>query len=265
MSDFGILLASTEVLEEITSKTWKIPVGPYEVPFTNHMLMVMVASLVLMVVLPLAFRKSVLVPRGLANVVEIICVFLREDVARPFLKDHTDRYINVLWTLFFFILTMNLLGLMPIAQFMFLLTKQKYIGGAPTANVWVTGALATFSFVFFHIAGIREKGFWGYFRTFTPKVPWPMYPFMFVLELVSSFVRLFSLAIRLFANILAGHILLAVILGFIMMFKNYMVATASLGATVLFSLLEIFVAFLQAYIFVFLTSIFIGFAIAEEH
>jgi F-type H+-transporting ATPase subunit a len=88
---------------------------------------------------------------------------------------------------------------------------------------------------------------------------------MFLIEVVSSFVRLFSLAIRLFANILAGHILLAVILGFIMMFKNYMVATASLGATVMFSLLEIFVAFLQAYIFVFLTTIFIGFAIADEH
>jgi F-type H+-transporting ATPase subunit a len=160
---------------------------------------------------------------------------------------------------------MNLLGLMPIAQFMYLLTKQKHIGGAPTANVWVTGALATFSFFLFHIAGIRQKGLWHYIKSFTPAVPWPMYPFMFVLEIASSFIRLFSLAIRLFANILAGHILLAVILGFIMMFKNYMVATASLGATVMFSLLEIFVAFLQAYIFVFLTTIFIGFAIADEH
>jgi F-type H+-transporting ATPase subunit a len=155
--------------------------------------------------------------------------------------------------------------MMPIAQVMFLITKQKHIGGAPTANVWVTGALATFSFLLFHVAGIRQKGLWRYIKTFTPPVPWPIYPFMFFIELISSFVRLFSLAIRLFANILAGHILLAVILGFIMMFKNYMVATASLGATVMFSLLEIFVAFLQAYIFVFLTSIFIGFAIAEEH
>jgi len=265
MNNFGILLANMEVLEEITSKAWKIPVGPYEVTFTNHMLMIMVASLVMMIVLPLTFRKSTLVPRGFANVIETICVFIREDVARPFLKDYTDRYIGILWTLFFFILTMNLLGLMPIDKVMYLITEHKHIGGAPTANVWVTGALATFSFFLFHAAGIRQKGLWQYLKTFTPPVPWPMYPFMFLIEVVSSFVRLFSLAIRLFANILAGHILLAVILPFIMMFKNYMVATASLGATVMFSLLEIFVAFLQAYIFVFLTSIFIGFAIAEEH
>ncbi len=259
------LLASMKVLEEITSKKWEIPIGPYPLTFTNHMLMISVASIMLMVILPLAFRRPVLVRRGFGNVIETICVFLREDVARPFLKDYTDRYIGILWTLFFFILTMNLLGLMPIDKLVFLLIGKEHFGGAPTANVWVTGALATFSFFLFHIAGIREKGLWHYIRTFTPPVPWPMYPFMFLIELISSFVRLFSLAIRLFANILAGHILLAVILGFIMMFKNFMVATASLTATVLFSLLEVFVAFLQAYIFVFLTTIFIGFAIAEEH
>ena len=82
---------------------------------------------------------------------------------------------------------------------------------------------------------------------------------------LSSFVRLFSLAIRLFANILAGHILLGVLLGFIIMFKTFMVAGASIVVTTLMSLLEVFVAFLQAYIFVFLTTIFIMFAVSEEH
>ncbi|MHC4289338.1 MAG: F0F1 ATP synthase subunit A [Planctomycetota bacterium] len=137
--------------------------------------------------------------------------------------------------------------------------------GAATANLYVTGALATFAFFLFHIAGIYEKGFMKYFATLSPKVPWPMMPFMFFMELVSSFVRLFSLAIRLFANILAGHILLAVLLGFIILFKNFMVAFSSILATTLMSLLEIFVAFLQAYIFTFLTAIFIGFAISEDH
>lgn len=260
------LLGSVNVVEEITSKTlWTFHIGSYPFHFSNHMLMIAVASILLMIILPMALRRPVLVRKGFGNAVETVCVFLREDVARPFLKDHTDRYIGTLWTLFFFILTMNLLGLMPIAQFFYILTKHKDIGGAPTANIWVTGALALFSFLFFHIAGIRQKGLWHYIKTFTPPVPWVMFPFMFVLEVVSSFVRLFSLAIRLFANILAGHILLAVILGFIMIFKNFMVATASELATVAFSLLEVFVAFLQAYIFVFLTTIFIGFAIADEH
>ncbi|MBM4102881.1 MAG: F0F1 ATP synthase subunit A [Planctomycetes bacterium] len=265
MTMCSLLLASSNILEEIVSKEWKIPLGPYKIPFSNHMLMIMVACLLLMIILPLSLQAPVLVRKGFGSVIETICVFLREDVVRPFLKEHTDRYIGVLWTLFFFILTMNLLGLMPIDKVIFLITKKDHIGGAPTANIYVTGALATFSFFLFHIAGIREKGLWNYLRTFTPQVPWPMLPFMFILEAVSSFVRLFSLAIRLFANILAGHILLAVILGFIMIFKTFMAATGSLFAMILFSLLEIFVAFLQAYIFVFLTTIFIGFAVAEEH
>jgi F-type H+-transporting ATPase subunit a len=259
------LLANVDVLEEIISKKWIIHVGTYEIPFSNHMLMITVASMVLMIAMPLAMRRPVLVRRGFGNLVETVCVFIREEMARPFLKEQTDRYIGVLWTLFFFILTMNLLGMMPIAQFVFLLTKHKHIGGAPTANVWVTGALAVFSFVLFHAAGIKEKGFLRYVKTFTPKVPVLMFPFMFLLEVVSSFVRMFTLAIRLFANILAGHILLGVVLSFIVIYKTYMVATASVIGTLMFSLLEVFVAFLQAYIFVFLTTIFIGFAISEEH
>lgn len=265
MTICSMLLANSDILEEITSKEWKIPIGPYQFPFSNHMLMIMVASLLLMIVLPLSLQAPVLVRKRFGSVVETICVFLREDVVRPFLKDHTDQYISILWTLFFFILTMNLLGLTPIDKVIFLITGKQHVGGAPTANIYVTGALATFSFLLFHIAGIRQKGFWNYIKTFTPQVPWVMLPFMFLLEVVSSFVRLFSLAIRLFANILAGHILLAVILSFIMIFKTFAAAGGSMIGMLLFSLLEIFVAFLQAYIFVFLTTIFIGFAIAEEH
>jgi F-type H+-transporting ATPase subunit a len=122
-----------------------------------------------------------------------------------------------------------------------------------------------FAFLLFHVAGIIEKGFIRYFATLSPKVPWPLMPFMFMMELISSFVRMFSLAIRLFANIFAGHMLISVVLGFIIVFKNYLVIGPSLLMATLMSLLEIFVAFLQAYIFTFLTAIFIGFAISEEH
>lgn len=262
---FGTLLASSP-LEEVTSKTlFRISLGGMEIPFTNHMLVIMLASVLMICLLPLFVRKPQIIPRGCYNFIEAICVFLRDDVARPFLKDRTDRYIGFLWTMFFFILVMNLLGLTPLDKAVYVLFEVPHIGGAPTANLFVTGALATVAFFLFHIAGIYEKGFVNYFATLSPKVPWPIMPFMFVMELLSSFVRLFSLAIRLFANILAGHILLAVLLGFIILFKNYMVASASIVATTLMSLLEIFVAFLQAYIFTFLTAIFIGFAISEEH
>jgi len=265
MELFGILLANLNPLKEVVSKPiYEFTVGRWTVAFTNHMFMIALASAALMIGLPLAVRQKGLVPRGFKNVIETICVFLREDMARPMLKEHTDRYISVLWTMFFFILTMNLLGL-TLDRFVWLFTKKQNWGGAATANIYVTGALATFAFLLFHAAGIRQKGFIKYLATLSPKVPWLMMPFMFVMELLSSFVRLFSLAIRLFANILAGHILLAVLLGFIIMFKNFMVASASILATTLMSLLELFVAFLQAYIFVFLTTVFIMFAVSEEH
>lgn len=262
----GIWLAKANPLEEVTSKVlFHVQVGPLDVPFTNHMFMIALASIVLLVFVPFFVRKPQLVPHGFYNIIETICIFLREDVARPFLKDRTDRYIGFLWTLFFFILMMNLLGLVPLDKMFYIIFKKPYIGGAPTANLFVTGALALFAFLLFHVAGIIEKGFFKYLATLSPKVPWPLMPFMFVMELLSSFVRMFSLAIRLFANIFAGHMLITVLLSFILIFKNYLVVGPSLLMATLLSLLEIFVAFLQAYIFTFLTAIFIGFAISEEH
>lgn len=267
MGIFGISLANMNPLEHVVShELFTVTVMGYELPFTNHMLMISVGSILLMITLPLIVRQRQLVPKGFYNVIETICVFIREDVARPFLKNHTDRYVIYLWTIFFFILILNLLGMVPFnAAIGFFIGKKNHFYGAATANLYVTGALATFAFLLFHIAGIYEKGFVKYFATLSPKVPWLMMPFMFCMEMISSFVRLFSLAIRLFANILAGHILLAVLLGFILMFKKMYVAGASIGAATVMSMLEIFVAFLQAYIFTFLTTIFIGFAISEEH
>ena len=267
MAMYGTCLAKLNPLEHVVShELFTVSILGKELPFTNHMLMITVGSVLLMAALPLIIRQRQLVPKGFYNIIETICVFIREDVSRPFLKGHTDRYIGYLWSIFYFILALNLLGMVPFnAVFGIFTGQQNNWYGAATANLYVTGALATFAFFLFHIAGIYEKGFVKYFATLSPKVPWPMMPFMFLMELVSSFVRLFSLAIRLFANILAGHILLAVLLGFIILFKNFMVAFSSILATTLMSLLEIFVAFLQAYIFTFLTAIFIGFAISEEH
>ena len=266
---FGICLAEMKLdpLEHVVShELFTVSMMGKELSFTNHMLMICVGSILLMVTLPLVIRKRQLVPRGFYNIIETICVFIREDVSRPFLKGHTDRYIGYLWSIFFFILSLNLLGMIPFnAVIGIFIGRQNHLSGAPTGNLYVTGAMASFAFLLFHAAGIHEKGFVKYFATLSPKVPWPMMPFMFFMELVSSFVRLFSLAIRLFANILAGHILLAVLLGFIVLFQNFMVAFTSIFATTLMSLLEIFVAFLQAYIFTFLTAIFIGFAISEDH
>jgi len=234
--------------------------------FTTHMVMIALSALTLLIVLPLTCSKVVLVRKGFGNAIEAICEFIREDVARPFLHAQTDKYVPVLWTLFFFILTMNLFGMVPLDKIIYIFThRQTHITGAATGNIFVTGALAMFSFVFFHAAGILENGVWNYIKNFCPKVPIAIYPFILMLEVLSSFIRMFSLAIRLFANLFAGHMMLAVILGFIFFFKNILAASVSLSVATLISMLELFVAFLQAYIFTFLTTIYIGMAVHQDH
>ncbi len=265
MTAVNSILAQASLLDEIASKVL-FQVGP--VVFTNHMLMISLATLLLIIVMPLTLRKKVMVRVGFGNAVEAICLYIREEVAMPFLGERTDKYIGYIWSLFFFILTLNLIGMVPIGKAIYLVTGNEFhlhLEGAATANVWVTGALAFMAFLSFHISGIVEQGFVGYVRNFAPKVPWPIMPFMFFMETISSFVRMFSLAIRLFANIMAGHVLLIVLLSFTVIFKNYFVATASTLAVVVMSMMEIFVAFLQAYIFTFLTTIFIGMSIRPEH
>jgi F-type H+-transporting ATPase subunit a len=257
------LLANMNPLEHISSKEI-FAIGPFA--FTNHMFMVSLATILLIVVLPIAIRSKKLVRSGFGNAIESMCVYLREEVARPFLKEQTDKYIPFIWSMFFFILTLNLLGMVPLDRIIWAITsKENHFGGTATANVWVTGALALMAFLLFHCAGIYENGFVSYVRHFAPKVPVLILPFIFFMEVVSSFVRVFSLAIRLFANMLAGHVLLGTLLAFIIIYKNSMVATASITFVVLMSLMEIFVAFLQAYIFTFLTTIFIGFSVHQDH
>jgi len=159
-----------------------------------------------------------------------------------------------------------LIGMIPLDKFFYLFSgREVTIGGAATANVWITGSLAMLSFLMIHIAGVREQGFIGYIRNFAPKVPLALVPFIYFMEIVSSLVRPFALAVRLFANILAGHILIATILGLIFIFRNIFMASASILAVVALSCLDLLVAFLQAYIFAFLSTIFISFAVASEH
>jgi F-type H+-transporting ATPase subunit a len=259
----GIVLGQINPLEEVVARelftVWGITVS-------NHMFMVTLAAIVLVVVLPLAIRGKGLVRRGFGNLIETVCVFIREEMARPFLGDQTDRHIGFVWTVFFFVLTLNLLGMVPFGKFIALVTgRGNHLGGTATANIYVTGSLALVAFFSIHFFGMRQQGVRGYVRNFAPQVPWPMVPFIYFLEIVGALVKPFALAIRLFANMLAGHVVLGTLLGLIFMFKNYFVGAATVIGVVLMSLLELFVAFLQAYIFTFLTTIFIGFAVKPEH
>lgn len=261
------MLAEINPLQEVVAKElFRFTLFGVEIIATNHMFMVTLAALLLLVFLPMAVRKRQLVRRGFGNLIEAVCVFIRKEVARPFMGDATDKHIGFVWTVFFFILTLNLLGMVPIGKIITLLTgRVTHLEGAATANIWVAGSLALIAFCAIHVSGIRQRGFGDYFKNFAPSVPWPILPFIYVLEIIGALVKPFALAIRLFANILAGHVVLATLLGFVFMFKSYTVGAASVTAVVLLSFLEIFVAFLQAYIFTFLMSIFMGFAVRPQH
>ena len=202
-----------------------------------------------------------LLPGGMGNAIEAICTYLREEVARPVLHQHTDRFIKFIWSLFFFVLTMNLLGLLPIAALTPLFGL--HIGGTPTANIWLTGTLAIVTLLMMVFNGLRLGGM-DYIKHFNPGPPL-LAPLLVPIELIGLVAKAFSLAVRLFANMIAGHVLLAVLLSFILEVGSKSGAAAGLGiavpvvlGSIAINMLEIFVAFLQAFIFTFLTALFIG-------
>ena len=247
-------------------------------PVTNHVLMLIVAAVLLLIFVPIAARKKDLVPRGFRNFLEALLQFIREDVARPALGELTDRYIPFLWTMFTLILTANLLGLIPIGAILGGVTQDSHLlhwGGTATGNIGITAGLALCAFLLFHLSGMRQQGVGKYlYNTFLGHAPWPLWPLFIPLELIGALVKPFALAIRLFANMTGGHIVVAVLLGFAVTGVEmgiagspgmYGVTVVSVLGAVAINLLELFVAFLQAYIFVFLTALFLGTAVHPEH
>ena len=268
MNMVNIMLASSNPISHVAAhELFSFDVWSYHFVFSSHMLMMAVASLLLMIVLPYICKGNHMVPKGLYNAIEGICSYIRDEMAIPLLHENTDRFIKYIWTLFFFILTCNVLGLIPFDSIIYVASgfHIKHIGGTATANIWVTGALATLSFFMIHLNGIRQQGLWSYVKNFIPKVPLPLVPMFYFLEFVGAFIKPFALAIRLFANMLAGHTMLAVLAMLTMMSKSYLVGGATLVGCTALGMLELFVAFLQAYIFVFLTTMFISMAINPEH
>jgi F-type H+-transporting ATPase subunit a len=230
------------------------------------MLMVAVGAILLALGIPWAVRKQALAPRGWQNLVEAICDFIRKEVAQPIMGEHTDKHIGFLWTVFFFVLTLNLLGMIPSDKLFTLITgRPSHLGGAATSNIFVTAGLALVTFFMTHFYGIRQQGLKHYFIHFAPSGPWWLMPLLYLIEIISTLVKPVTLAMRLFANIVAGHMVLATFLGLIVIFQHIAVAMASVGAVVAMSLLELLVAFIQAFIFTFLSALYIGFSIAPEH
>jgi len=252
-------------------------------------------------------RKN-MVPTGVHNFFEAMLSFLRTEVFRPALGDNADRFTPFLWTLFFFILFCNLLAMIPMNEILGLARRRPVeLWGAATANISVTLGLALIAFVAIHVSGVIQAirikmnpnldthhhhdtahshgqplpiaivtGTAAYIWNFAPHpqlglkvLDLGLWAALLVLEIIGAFVKPFALCVRLFANMLAGHLVLAALVGMILIVSNTIGQTAVgvvvvAGCTAL-SLLELFVAFLQAYIFTFLTTLFIASAVAPEH
>lgn len=218
---------------------------------TKHVVMMWFVAVLLVLVFGLIARPR-LVPRGLYNFLESIVVFIREEVVRPNFGELTDRYINYFLTIFWFILFMNLLGLIP-------------YGATATGNIAVTATLAVITFLVTQYTAIRSQGLGGFLKHLTGGVHWMLWPIMVPVELVGLFTKPFALAVRLFANMTAGHVVILSLLGLIFVLKTYFVAPVSIAFALFIYVLELFVGFLQAYIFTMLSALFIGMGLHHAH
>ena len=236
---------------------------------TKHLVFMLLAATIVALVFVLSARSVAAAEakgkpaRGFAGAMEAMALYIRQEVVLPNVGPHGEGYAPYLLTLFFFILTMNLLGLLP-------------WGATATGNIAVTAALAVMAFIVVEVTGMRTLGAKGYLSTIfylphgLPGGPGGAMLKVFLLavmtpiELIGKLAKPFALAVRLFANMTSGHVLVLALIGLTFLFKSYSVG---LGASVLATgvmVLELFVAFLQAFVFTLLTSVFIGLMRAEH-
>ncbi len=258
--EFGPVVISLDRL-----KIPPVRIGKFEIDLspTKHLFFLVLASLLTILTIGLAARSAGRTnagreaPRGILNFFEAFYVYLRDDVAMANIGHGGEKFVPYVVTLFFFILYANLLGLVP-------------FGASATGNISVTAALAIISLIVIEVAGFKALGPKGYAGTifYIPKgIPGvmkvPMLIIMTPVELIGKLAKPFALAVRLFANMTAGHFVILSLLGLIIVYGEVSATglaavsgSLALGLFVMF--LEIFVSFLQAYIFTVLTSVFIG-------
>jgi len=230
---------------------------PLDFSITKNVLALLVGAAVILFIFFSAARyyakNTNAAPRGLAGFVEPLILFVRDDIARGAIPEkHLNRFVPYLLTLFFFIWINNLLGLVPF-----------FPGGANlTGNIAVTLVLAVFTLVITNVNGTKD--YWMHI-VWMPGVPTPLKPILALIELIGVFTKPFSLMIRLFANITAGHILVLSLVSLIFIFESVWISPGSIILTLFISTLELLVAALQAYVFTMLTAMSFGAAVEEHH
>ncbi len=228
----------------------------YQLPVTKHAVMMWVACSLALIILVWIAQRARLVPGKAQSLLEMVVVFIRDEVAiKNMGEEDGRRWTPFLLTTFFFIFFCNILGMVPFAA-------------SATANISVTGAMALLTLVLIHGSGIARFGIIGHWKNYLPPgLPGWMFPIsmlLFVIEVLGTLFKSFALCMRLFANMLAGHMIVLSFLGLIFVI-GYVFVPVSVGLALFIGFLELLVIPLQAYIFTMLTSLFIGMSLHPAH
>jgi len=249
-NEHGIYAQADPITHEVTN------VQPWDISITKNVASLFVSAVIILVLFTRAAKfyakNSDAAPRGLAGFVEPLVVFVRDDIAKNNIGPHYKKFVPLLLTIFFFIWVNNLMGLVPF-----------FPGGANvTGNIAVTMVLAFVAFVVTNFNGKRH--YWNHIL-WMPGLPVAVKPLLAIVEIIGIFTKPFSLMIRLFANITAGHIIVLSLVSLIFIFETLWVSPVSVLLTLFISVLELLVTALQAYIFTLLTALYLGAALQEEH
>ncbi len=226
---------------------------PIDLSITKGVLTIMIVALLMFFIftsLARSYAKNGGISSGFGRLFEPIVIYIRDEIAIPNIGEkHYKRYMSYLLTIFFFVWFLNIFGLTP-------------LGINVTGNIAITFGLAVITFVITNLTA--NKNYWGHIF-WMPGVPLPMKIILAPIELLGVFIKPFSLMIRLYANIFAGHIVLMSLIGLMFIFKNWLGSSLSFMLSFAISTIEILVALLQAYIFTMLSALYFGSAVEEHH
>jgi F-type H+-transporting ATPase subunit a len=255
-ADFSV--ANEFVLKPIV----KIPkLGPIDLSITKAVVYLWISVALIVVLAVIATRLLKHTPGRFQTILEGLYQIASDGIVGSVMRTGGMEYFPYIASIFFFILITNFMGLAPLpfgehGQLVFY---------AATSNINVTLALALCTFLLTHYAGVRKRGTMGYLKHWViPGAPPVMKQFVYVLDIISEFNRLISLTVRLFANMLGGHAILAVFFAMALIFQNYLAAAVLQGGSLVFFLFEIFVSVIQAFIFAILSAVYVSGAIEEE-
>ncbi len=241
------------ILEHLKqTKIFELYIFGIDASITNGVIVMLLAVSLVFIFFFAVGRRVKLIPTPLQSIAEYLIEFIREEMLKP-LGESGEIFLPFIVSVFSFILVSNLLGIIP--------------GFLPTtSNINVTATLAAIIFLTTHVVGVLKHGPVGYVKSFIPSgIPVPVAVFLLPVEIVGQLARPFSLAVRLFANMFAGHATILMLISLIFVFKNYMIVPFPVVGDVAISAFEIFVALIQAFIFTYLSSSYIVGALKPEH